>query len=278
MKAPKTCSPLLLIVAALCATSCMLGCGRTSLETSFIVKGTPDRIFGGTPVSEGDPLRKKIVGIRIQKNQGDDTSTCTGAIIAPNLILTAAHCVLAAQESSTQIDVIFGTTDLYQITNENIHAVEKITIHPQYLALREELQANKLWKIVNVFDLALLMLKKPLIGAEPFTFLAENLPFTSVTVAGFGFQSYDLLTGQRAGLPRLNRIELQLLTSLQRSTLLVDQSHDHGVCLGDSGAPAFIMHGDIAILMGIVASVRNPGSAEICRGIGNLIKIPEKFF
>ncbi len=72
-----------------------------SLVSFALLAGSPDPsgIFGGDPVAPGD--WPAVVAIRTQK-------LCTGTLVAPNLVLTAAHCFSPAPNGSVKID--FGDT------------------------------------------------------------------------------------------------------------------------------------------------------------------------
>lgn len=82
----------LALAASLSAVAC--GCGARATREELAVRAAQP-IQGGS-IDTGDPA---VVGIVIQAGGG--LAVCSGALIAPNLVLTAHHCVSQAASSST---------------------------------------------------------------------------------------------------------------------------------------------------------------------------------
>ncbi|CAL8279142.1 unnamed protein product [Arctogadus glacialis] len=91
--------------------------------------------------------------VRLTILRGDQTKTCTGAIVSSKLILTAAHCFLGDLPENIQVDVKQGR-------DQGIKVVEKYYIHPQY-----NIKAKVEEGIAEFYDydVALVQLKEDLI-------------------------------------------------------------------------------------------------------------------
>jgi hypothetical protein len=90
------------------------------------------RIVNGAAAPEGSwPF---VVSLR---RSSDDSHFCGGSVIAPNLILTAAHCVTkpgtAQKVAAESLYVIAGQTRLDQGTGESL-PVARVVVNPAYAA------------------------------------------------------------------------------------------------------------------------------------------------
>ncbi len=118
-------------------------------------------VVGGAPVPSGRwPDAVAVIG---------DSGTCTGTLIAPDIVLTAGHCAELAPS-----EIIAATTD-YGTGGTSI-AVRSVTAYPS-------------WR--TSYDLAVLVLEKPVPGVAPravgaactYAGIAEG---TMVHLVGFG--------------------------------------------------------------------------------------------
>jgi secreted trypsin-like serine protease len=104
-----------------------------------------EKIFGGVPVKKKDtyPWMTAIVS---HGETPEDGIFCGGALIAPDWVLTAAHCLV--DEKPATVDVLVGVIDLNDPEAERI-AAKEIFIHPKYNDNTVD------------FDVALVHLSKP---------------------------------------------------------------------------------------------------------------------
>jgi secreted trypsin-like serine protease len=158
-------------------------------------------IVGGQPAAQG----KYPWQVRLYESMDDEIGFCGGSIIAPQWVLTAAHCLV----NSDEVVVGFGNVDRTQ--TQKI-ASEKVIVHPAYLDGKKA-------------DLALVKLSAPIDNAAAVpladTASSQSLlkPGARATVTGWGaiwdFQAFnnamDVMAGRRSLSERrlLNDEELQ---------------------------------------------------------------------
>jgi hypothetical protein len=70
----------------------------------------------------------------------------------------------------------------------------------------------------------------------------------TVTLAGYGISNTAQKSG--AGILRKTRVRISEPRS-GKSEMILDQSHGHGACHGDSGGPAFVRQGGREVLAGV---------------------------
>src|SRR5262249_27245972 len=114
------CSALVMVAAAAAA------CSSTPPSPSEVTRSASSAIQGGS-TDTGDNF---AVGIEIDLGNGEG-AVCSGALLAPNLVATARHCV--ARLSSTQVDCSTSTFGSLYAANQFI--VTNSTILDQNAAL-----------------------------------------------------------------------------------------------------------------------------------------------
>ena len=138
------------------------------------------RIVGGGAVGANDNQFAPLASMRTVRN-GVDFAFCGGSLIAPNVVLTAAHCVFAGNGLPPDVpdkivvnDRRVSTRDTQQVDR----ACAKVVIHPGY---NPRTSQN---------DVAVVILKDPVTTVTPFP-LASRSPATGTDtiVAGFGTTS-----------------------------------------------------------------------------------------
>lgn len=213
----------------------LVGCGPTTEVTSPAEGPTPDQlaqlrrpILGGT-VDNGDPEVFELA-MYYSNNQG---AACTGTLIAPHTILTAAHCAdpREAGASSVQIWVMNKTSDQTAGQGDWI-AVDnaRTRIHPDW-------DMNSLEG-----DMALLYLTKvPSVTPKPWsTTSLSGTGGKAVRSVGYGITS---ATGQDSGTKHTVGLVVDQIDSDGIHFYVGDQV-SKGICHGDSGGPTFMTFGD----------------------------------
>jgi len=163
-----------------------------------------------------------------------DGTACSGVVVAQDLVLTAAHCVVAR----TNLRIVGHLAAVaYRLAD-----VTEIATHPQFS------WPESSWPTA---DLALLKLSKELPTGFAPAFLDNRpvAPGDRLIVVGYGVGTQgDVKT---AGTPRM----ATFVVRDRADNLLTLRDASGGAlstCGGDSGAPAFAVRGGVLALAGIV--------------------------
>ncbi|KAM8704626.1 hypothetical protein ACLKA7_009137 [Drosophila subpalustris] len=197
---------------------------------------TPTRIVGGSDVQAGEYVPYQV-SMQYATREGH-VHFCGGSIIAPNRVLTAAHCCQGL--NVTRMSVVAGIRNLDDQSGSRSQVVS-YAIHPDY----KELETS---------DIAVLTIKPPLvlnnvsIGAIEFDdkeFVGAGVP---VTLTGWGLRlpvSFPFLDS--FNYPNtLQRMNYQTMSNLRcresgmnavTETEICARGPFRGACSGDSGGP-----------------------------------------
>ncbi|MFH1556905.1 MAG: trypsin-like serine protease [Pseudomonadota bacterium] len=197
-------------------------------------------IVGGEPASDDIAAHTVL----IVSTRG---ASCTGSVVAQDLVLTAAHCVQPAGDYAVAL-VGEGTPRLVPAL--------RIAIHPSFNGAQFRTRRP-------TPDLALMKLSEPLPARfSPARIASGGLPARGAffLIAGFGVTADG--AEKSAG-----KLRTALLPSIGTTggimARLSPQSGLAGGCVGDSGGPAF-QDGEIA---GVIGWATGPNGARGCGGV-----------
>ncbi|MGL4438322.1 MAG: S1 family peptidase [Bosea sp. (in: a-proteobacteria)] len=168
-------------------------------------------IVGG---QTGGPLEASAVMVL-----HDRGGVCTGSVLAPDVILTAAHCV----PSGAQIRVHYREQG------------QPVLLEPQSVVRHPEYRANAVKERMRSIDMALIKLRAPLPGRFENVSLASTPAGSNITVAGFGLSREG--DASTTGTWRSARLQLTEPFGPSRILLWAKGAAGIGACQGDSGGP-----------------------------------------
>uniref|UniRef100_Q07QC7 Peptidase S1 and S6, chymotrypsin/Hap n=1 Tax=Rhodopseudomonas palustris (strain BisA53) TaxID=316055 RepID=Q07QC7_RHOP5 len=209
-----------------------------------------DAMVGGA-APRPDGIGQSVVTI-----VGSRGNFCSGALIAPDLVLSAAHCVAP--------DADYKIVD-YDGPQPSLRDVRRTAFHPQFNT--QSIAAHR-----ASADVALLQLAAPLRG-RPLAAIAVPLepiaPGQAFVVAGIGVSIRG--DGKSGGLVRA----AALVSTSQPGRLqirLVDPATQNlraglGACTGDSGAPVVQQQDGRGKIVGVVSWSTAPNNAAGCGGL-----------
>ena len=210
--------------------------------------GPPVSVIGGTATAVGQ--YPSVAGLVIGSN------LCTGTLIAPSWVLTAAHCVdpavlaLSSQDEVTRsAKVHFNTVD---VLNDLGRVVAAAATFKDPLFNKDRLGAN---------DIGLIQLAEPVTDITPslINLNAAMAPRgTIVTMVGYGSTErgappgsagveYELRNRMSASCPGLG------VMGSDTNLLCFSQADNRGTCQGDSGGPAFAVIDGQPTIVGVTS-------------------------
>lgn len=204
------------LISLLAGTLSSLSCGPShDVDAAAAVESRSDEIVGGTLWS-GDPA---VVSLAVRYG-GYYQSICTGTLVGPKTVLTAAHCIYSYGPNAPYY-VVFGP--------DSSRPVKAVQVAQQY----EHPNYNQ-----AAWDFGLLRLAQPVIDVAPFPMndqpMSSSLIGQPIRHVGYGITAANT---QGDGLKR------QVTYNLRRVYNYTIESGGQGkqTCQGDSGGPAFMV-------------------------------------
>ena len=207
-------------------------------------------VGGGVPSADG--VARSVVTI-----VGSRGNFCTGAMIAPKIVLTAAHCVQPGAD--------YKIVDYGADRQPSLQDVKTIAIHPGFNM--QTMLAHR-----ATADVALLQLDAPAKAKAPAVLGAPNIPiqvggrFTiagiGVTVRGDGKSGGTIRVAGLIATGKPGTLQIRLVDPVGQGT-----RDGLGACTGDSGAPVFEDKPSGPAIIGVVSWSTGPNGSAGCGGL-----------
>lgn len=181
-------------------------------------EGLDPLIYGGEPVEPGG--WPAVVAVSSGK-------LCTGTLVAPDLILTAAHCFEA--ESNVPVQIVFGDS----LMSGNVISSDSWGSHPDFCIPSDTCKED-------LHDFAWVRLDVPIDGIEPIVPITSQVEFDEVMVPGAEllFVGFGRDESGTIGIKRQVSASLTSFNTSGREFRAGGDGND--TCLGDSGGPALV--------------------------------------
>jgi hypothetical protein len=238
---------------ALTAFLFVAGCTATEARDEERVGSASARIQGGFVDGRDDG----VVGVALIDEEGRIRRTCSGTLIAPNLVLTAQHCVADTKESVVCRTSVFGS----------LFPAERLRVTSSDSMWADDTDWERVTEVIAPpgppkvcgRDVALVVLQKPLACAATIAPRLDGPPIADEVYAAIGYGAtrggaHDAGIRRRRNAMRVRCVgEACLTPQVARG----EWRGDRGICNGDSGGPALDASGRV-----IGVTSRGPAGCE----------------
>lgn len=275
------------------------------------VESHGEYIVNGSPTEPGD-LRGTVALLFAPEAESPDDLPretlptllrCSAVLIAPRVVLTAAHCLDACGYEACEVDggetsecyvcereplpagslyVAAGLRTLDDVWSAEIEAVGEVIVH-------EAQVRNDQWRLdvglceqrgdglfcekpglgTDLHDIALLLLEGPVAIESPVRLLSDSddLVAKNGIAQGYGLRTpaeYAGLLDQQQYASLLNETNTPIEQVTDQEILTAEGPHRSGTCYGDSGGPLYVQRGGEFFVAGVFSRFRLDVDGPYC--------------
>jgi hypothetical protein len=234
-------------------------CGAPADEpvlTDVADPGALPRIFGGVDDTD-EPGPGPVVALKVESN--DDLALCSGVLVAPNVVLTARHCVAVTLTSAVACDENGRSTNGKHVAGDQrpdaialyTGASPKLGGAPD--AVGKAIIAPKGDELCDS-DIALVVLDRSIPDVEPVAVRLSSgvAPGETIRSVGYGQNDKKMPMGTRLRKSGVSVLAMGSAVSASETPLGPHEFEvGRSICEGDSGGPA--LSEDTGAVVGVVS-------------------------
>lgn len=205
----------------------------------------------------GGSAAPETIGRAVVTVVGSRGNFCSGALVAPDLVLTAAHCVMA--------EATYKVVDYNTGSAPTLIDVQKLAVHPSFslqtlLGHRATADIALLWlrsKPSGKAQVQLGLPQSPIQVGSRFTVVGVGVAVRGDGRSGGVVRAASLVATGQPGTLQIRLVDA--LTQGGREGL--------GACTGDSGAPVFEDRNGTSAVVGVVSWSTGANNSAGCGGL-----------